>query len=180
MILLLHVKQQKTKLSKNCHPHNTRIGSGYISYERLFEWWEEQNRWTYIYICKNSKTTGTYVVLPVNVAAGHRSSPGLRLGLTPLLVLIERVSWISLLSSLLLLLIYYMTKHISHTCGRSCRPARYLPSSTHSHTSKRCLATALRVSSSITTGHYVLNKDVDPKRLGSENNTMKETQQAHT
>ena len=53
---------------------------------------------------------------------------------------------------------------------------------THSQNSKRCLATALRVSSSITTGHnvlnkdaghyvlnkdaghYVLNKDVDPKR----------------
>ena len=48
-----------------------------------------------------------------------------------------------------------MTKHISHTCARrSCRPARYLSSSTDSHTSKRCLATALRVSSSITTGHY--------------------------
>ena len=29
----------------------------------------------------------------------------------------------------------YMTKHISHTCGRrSCRPARYLSSSTHSQT----------------------------------------------
>ena len=33
------------------------------------------------------------------------------------------------------------------------------------------------MSSSITTGPYVLNKDVDPKRLGSENNAMKETQQ---
>ena len=76
---------------------------------------------------------------------------------------------------------WYMTKHTSHTCGRrSCRPARYLSSSTHSHTSKRCLAIALRVSSSITTGHYVLIKDVDPNRLGSENNAMKEAQQAHT
>ena len=36
IMLVLHVKQNKTKLSKNCHPHNTRIGSGYISYERLF------------------------------------------------------------------------------------------------------------------------------------------------
>ena len=34
-------------------------------------------------------------------------------------------------------------------------------------------------SSSTTTGHYVLNKDADPKRLGSENNAMKEAQQAH-
>ena len=65
---------------------------------------------------------------------------------------------------------WYMIEHISHTCGRrSCRPARYLSSSTNSQISKRCLATALRASSSITTGHYVLDKDVDPKRLGSEN-----------
>ena len=35
-------------------------------------------------------------------------------------------------------------------------------------------------SSSITTGHYVRNKDVDPKRLGCENNAMKEAQEAHT
>ena len=49
-----------------------------------------------------------------------------------------------------------------------------------SHISERCLATALRVSSSVTTGHHVLNKDVDPKRLGSVNNPMKEAQQAHT
>ena len=44
---------------------------------------------------------------------------------------------------------------------------------------KRCLATALRVSSSTTTKRYVLHKDVDPKLLGSENNAMKETQQSH-
>ena len=35
-------------------------------------------------------------------------------------------------------------------------------------------------SSSITTGHYVLNKDMDPNGLGSENNAIKEAQQAHT
>ena len=29
MILLLHVKQNKTKLSKSSHPHNTIIESGY-------------------------------------------------------------------------------------------------------------------------------------------------------
>ena len=75
---------------------------------------------------------------------------------------------------------WYMTE-IPHTCGRrSSKPARYVSSSTDSQISKRCLATALRVSSSTTTGHYVLNKDVGPKRLGSENNAMKETQQAHT
>ena len=43
-----------------------------------------------------------------------------------------------------------MTKHISHTCGaRSCGPrdtyTENLSSSTHSHISERCLATALRV-----------------------------------
>ena len=35
-------------------------------------------------------------------------------------------------------------------------------------------------SSLITIGRYVLNKDVGPKRLGSENNVMKEAQRAHT
>ena len=37
MILLLHVEQNKTKLSKNCHLHNTRIGFCYASYETEFE-----------------------------------------------------------------------------------------------------------------------------------------------
>ena len=46
-----------------------------------------------------------------------RSIPGLRLRLTPLLAVIERVCEYHILSLLLLLLIY-MTKHISHTCGR--------------------------------------------------------------
>ena len=61
----------------------------------------------------------------------------------------------------------YMTKHISHTCDRICRPARYLSSSTHSHIPERCLATtALRVSSSTTTGRYVLNKRRGSKASG--------------
>ena len=108
----------------------------------------------------------------------QRSSPGLRLRLTVLLVLIERVWWIShsLITYFALLAIWRST---FHTCGRrSCRPARYLSSSAHSQISKRWLATALRVSSSITNRHYVLNEDVDPKRLGSENNAMKEAQRA--
>ena len=110
----------------------------------------------------------------------QRSGLGLRLRLTALLVLIERVWWTSHpLSTSSALDIWQ--KHISHICGRrSCRPVRYLSSSTHSHLSEQSLAKALRLSSSITTGHYVLNKDVDPKRLGSENNAMKEAQQAHT
>ena len=75
---------------------------------------------------------------------------------------------------------WYLTKRILHTCGRrSCRPVRFSSSSTHSQISERCFATTLWVSSSITTGHCV-NKDVDPKRLGCENNAMKEAQQAHT
>ena len=88
VILLLHVKQNKTKLSKNCHPHTwylvrntsyvrTIVGSGYISYERLFdEWWDEQNRCTrYVRIwgtpCKCCSRSQ------------QRSSPGLRLRWTP-------------------------------------------------------------------------------------------------
>ena len=110
----------------------------------------------------------------------QRSSPGLRHRSTAMLVLIERVWWISQFSHHFFCS-WYMSKHISHTCGRrSCRPARYLSSSTHSHISERCLATALRVSSSITSGHYLLNKDMDPKRLGSEINAMKEAHQSHT
>ena len=76
----------------------------------------------------------------------QRSSPGLWLRLTALLVLIARAWWIShsLITSSALDNIWQSTYH--KTCGRrSCRPARYLSSSTHSHTSKRCLATALRV-----------------------------------
>ena len=61
----------------------------------------------------------------------QRSCPALQLRLTPLLVLIERVWWIShsLITSSALD-IYY--KAHSHTCGRrSCTPARYLSSGTH-------------------------------------------------
>ena len=71
-----------------------------------------------------------------------------------------------------------MTKHISHTCGRRRSGPRDIC---------QAVLTAILLSgvlqqlfSSITTGHYVLSKDVDPKRLGSENNAMKEAQQAHT
>ena len=92
----------------------------------------------------------------------------------------QRVWWISYsLGTSSALDIWQST--FSQTCGRrSWRPARYLSSSTHSHISKRRLATALRLFSSNTTGHYVLNKDVDPKRLGSENYATKEAQQART
>ena len=67
-----------------------------------------------------------------------------------------------------------MTKLISHTCGKiSCRPVWYLASITNSRIPKLFLATtALWVSSSITSGQYVLNKNGDRKRLGSENNGM--------
>ena len=89
----------------------------------------------------------------------QRSSSGLRLRLTALLVLIERVCMVNVTFSHHFFWTWYLTKHISHTCGkRSCRPTRYLLSSSYSQISKRCLATALRVSSSITTGHYVLKQ----------------------
>ena len=56
------------------------------------KWWDEQNRCTYKWKCKNYR----FVVLPVCCSRSQqRSSPGLRLGLTALLVLIERVSWTS-------------------------------------------------------------------------------------
>ena len=93
MMVLLHVKQNNTQLSKKCHPYNTRIGSGYISYERQFEWWDEQNRCTYYH---NVKTTGAwYSQGKCCSRSQQRSSPGLRLRLTPLLVLIGRVWWVS-------------------------------------------------------------------------------------
>ena len=117
----------------------------------------------------------------------QRSSPGWRLRLTPRLVLIARVyGEYHILSSLLLLLLTILRiwQSISHTpvveeVSGPCDICQVVLTATR-YTSKRCLATALRVSSSITTGHYVLNKDVDPKCLGSENNAMKEAQQART
>ena len=112
----------------------------------------------------------------------QRSRPRLRLTLTARLVLIWCVWWLSCmyLITSFALDIWQNTFHTTVCVRRSCRPARYLSSSTHSHIFERYLATALRVSSSVTTGHHVLKKDVDPKRLGSENNAMKEAQQAHT
>ena len=123
----------------------------------------------------------------VGIAAGHRRGPQSRLAAqVNSAVSLDRTRMVNITFSSLLLLLIYDKSHFTHqvACGRrSWRPARYLSSSSHSHISKRCLAAALRVSSSITTGHtghYVLNKDVDPKRLGSENNAVKEAQQAHT
>ena len=85
----------KQKLSKNCHPYNTRIRSGYISYERQLEWWDEQNQPTYdnVKTKRLEKSTGT----PFKRCSSSqpRSRPGLRFRLTPLLLLIERVWWIS-------------------------------------------------------------------------------------
>ena len=107
-MILLHFKQNKTKLSKKCHSHNTRIGSGYIHmkdnlsddgtskidpYERQFEWWRDEQNWcTY----DNVKTAGARGT-PCKCCSRlrQRSSPGLRLRLTELWVLIARVWWIS-------------------------------------------------------------------------------------
>ena len=62
MILLLHVKQNKTKPRKNCHPHNTRMGSGYTSYATQFECWDEQNRFRDY----NVKTKKTIIIFNSN------------------------------------------------------------------------------------------------------------------
>ena len=93
----VHVKQNKSKLSKNCHPHNTIIGSGYISYERRFdEWWDEQNRCTYVYDVKTQKQQVRGTPCKCCSRSQQRSSPGLRLRLTPLLVFIERVCMVNI------------------------------------------------------------------------------------
>ena len=66
------LKRIKENWAKNViHVMHTRIESGYISYERQFEWLDEQNRCTY----DNVKITGACVVLPVNAAAGHSRGP---------------------------------------------------------------------------------------------------------
>ena len=93
--MLNRIKQ----LIKNCHPYGTIIRSGYISYERQFEWWDEQNTRTYDNV-KTKKTGGKNLQVrstPCKCCSRsrQRSSPGLRLRLTALLVLIERVWLIS-------------------------------------------------------------------------------------
>ena len=106
-----------------------------------------------------------YIVLAVNVATGHSRSqqtevqPRLAAQVNSA-VSLDTTRMVNItLSHHFFCSSWYMTKHMSHTCGRrSCRPARYLSSSTNSQISKRCLATALRVSSWITTGHYVIDR----------------------
>ena len=70
------------------------------------------------------------------------------------------------LSRIRLLLLIYEKAHFTHLIEEVAGP-RDIYQAVLSHISERCLAN-LRVSSSITTGHCVLNKDVNPKRLGSE------------
>ena len=86
-----------------------------------------------------------------------------------------------MLSSLLLLLIYDEA-HFIHQCvvEEVSVPRDICQAVLTAIPPSGVLQTALRVSSSITTGHYVLNEDVDPKRLGSENNAMTEAQRAYT
>ena len=169
-VMLLHVQHNQTKIGKNCHPYNMIIRSGYISDEIQFDEWKDERNQRRIMkklkkldLFQQARTTPWLCCR----RSQQRSSPGSWLRLTALFVLIERLRWIPLLS--LLFCSWYMTKPISHTCygRRSCRPARYLWRSDYIQISKRCLATALRVSSSITTRHYVPKKDVHPKRLSS-------------
>ena len=112
----------------------------------------------------------------------QRSSPGLWLRLTAVLKwsCLNAYGEYNIISSLLSLFLIY-DKNTFHTpVVAEVAGPRDTSSSSHSQISKRYLATALRVSSSITTGHYLLNKGVHSKRLGSDNNAMKDTQQAYT
>ena len=179
-MILLHVKQNKTKLSKKCHPYNTRIGLvTFHIYERQLDWWEEQNRCIYVLV----KTTGAwyslYMLQHVTAEVKPRLVAQVNSAVCLDIAFMVSITFSHITSSSALVDIWQSTFH-TPVCSRSCRPARCLSSSTHGHISERCLATALRASSSITTGHYILDKDVDPKRLGSENDAMKEAQQAHT
>ena len=70
-----YMLKNKTKLSKNCHPYNAKIGAGCISYEIQFEWWDEQNRCMY----DNVKTTGAWYSCTCYSRSQQRSSLGLRL-----------------------------------------------------------------------------------------------------
>ena len=104
-----------------------------------------------------------------------RSIPGLRLRLTPLLAVIERVCEYHILSLLLLLLIY-MTKHISHTCGRKLQARAIF---VKKYSQPYVQAVSCNSSSSVFLNHYRAlrsKQDVDSTRLGSENNAMKGAQ----
>ena len=115
MILLLHVKQNKTKLSKKCHPYNTIIGIDCISYERQFEWWDEQNRCTY----DDVKTTGAWYSMWMLQQVTAEVPPRLAARVNSA-VSVDRTCMVNITFSHHFFCSWYMTKHISHTCGRSC------------------------------------------------------------
>ena len=112
-MIWLHVKKNKTKLSKNCHPHNTRIGSGYISYEIQFEWWDEQNRCTYD---DNLKTTGAWFSLYMLQQVTEEVQPRVAAQVNSA-VSLDRTRLVNITFSHNFFCSRYMTKHISHTCG---------------------------------------------------------------
>ena len=116
MILLSHVKQNKTKLSKNCHPHNTIIGSGYIFIWKT-TWVRRRAKSMYVYDIKTKKVQVRGTPCKCCNRSQQRSSPGLRLRLTPLLVLMERVWWIShyLITSSALDILRGIWQSTSHT-----------------------------------------------------------------
>ena len=106
-------RRRSGSLSKKCHSRNTIVVSGYISDEREFEWWYDQNRCTY---------DNVYLQVPGTPRkccsrSQQRSSPGLRLGETALLVFIERVRRIShyLITSFLLLIYFAVVRSTFHT-----------------------------------------------------------------
>ena len=93
-MLLLHVKQNTTKLGKNYHPHNTE------SWIWLRFIWKtigvmRRAKSMYVYDVKTQKPQVRGTPRKCCSRSQQRSSPALQLRLTPLLVLIERVWWIS-------------------------------------------------------------------------------------
>ena len=90
MILLLHIKQNKRKLTNTCHLHKMIIGSGCTSYERMLES-DDASKSMYVYDVKTQKLQVRGTPCKCCNRSQERYSPGLRLRLTPLLVFTERV-----------------------------------------------------------------------------------------
>ena len=74
-----------------------------------------------------------------------------------------------------------MAMHISRTCGKRVgRPRDICQAVLTARFPIDVLQKLFECLPQPLPDNNVINKDVDPKRLGSENNAMKEAQQAHT
>ena len=137
----VHGKHNITKSGKNCHPYNTRIGSGYISYGRKLAWWESKIDVRIYGDVKYKKKQVRGVPCKWSQQVTAKVQPMLAAQVNSA-VRLNRTRMVNSTFSHHILWSWHVTNHISHTCGRrSCRPARYLSkSSTHSHSSERCVA----------------------------------------